>query len=154
LGLTSQPKRCAFPSSLHQPKPPMLAKCGAYTVAKVIPVGETIHPTSGRPASGSNPLSRTRDTTMVSTSLAGCSILICEDEALIALDISKRLLKFGRARSDGAFACRCANCRRRGGSVGRHPGSRAKRWREFAAPPMPKGAEHPVRGPQWIPRRA
>jgi hypothetical protein len=40
------------------------------------------------PASGSSRLAAPRDTTMSNASLAGCSILICEDESLIALGIA------------------------------------------------------------------
>ena len=104
------------------------------------------------PASGSLRLAAPRDTTMGSASLAGCSILICEDEPLAAIGIADAFTDAG-ARVVTVHSLANAMIAVERGSVGRHPGSRAERWREFAAPRMPKGAQHPVRAPQWVPRR-
>jgi len=56
---------------------------------------------------------------MSNASLAGCSILICEDEPLIAIHIADAFLKYGRARSDGAVTC--PSCHSRLALVGRLP---------------------------------
>jgi CheY-like chemotaxis protein len=90
---------------------------------------------------------------MNSASLAGCSILVCEDEPLIALDIANALSNAG-ARVVSAYSLADAlTALEAEVPVGRHPGSRAERWREFATPRIPKGAEHPARPLQWVPRR-
>jgi hypothetical protein len=63
-----------------------------------------------------------RISTMSNASLAGCSILICEDEPPIDRHC-RCLLKCGRARSDGAVTCPGVHCHRRRRSVSRHLGS-------------------------------
>ena len=84
-----------------------------------------------------------RISTMSNVSLAGCSILICEDEPLIAIDIadafSNVVVRVVTVRSP----CTGVHCHRRRRSVGRHLGSCAERRREFAALRLPKRAEHP-----------
>ena len=91
-----------------------------------------------------------RDSAMNSTSLAGCSILICEDEPLIALGIADAFTGAGARVLTVRSLATCANCRGRRGSVCRHPGSRAQRWREFAALQTAQRTKHPVRAPQRI----
>ena len=83
-------------------------------------------------------------------SLAGCSILICEDEPLIALGIADAFTDAGARVLTVRSLARALIAIDDEVPVGRHLGSRAERWRKFAALRTAQGAKHPLCAPQRI----